>query len=493
MNTSICTSLTLTLTLILLYQVFKTRTVNAIIINTVTVLIAAIVLFIFIPSKEKYENFPNNQLVTFEDFLKKYNISDETELRSILTGEYNEDLTHIYNSNMTLYYSIFSIKSYQFTQKKMWYNISPYFENFIMKDCPTRKQIQYTHLNIGNMKIDYIDRFNGVYVGDTIIYGPPSYQLGFDPNEFTILLLFRFEKLEFSNNNTNIYHIFANTMYNNALDISIINNSIKTDQKGNYTFKLALRFANDNIITSNDIEVNINNVQMMTVVKDNLNLKLSINDMVNNVEVKVFDITLNDTHKMDMLLSNKEMCINETSNCHINIFAFAIFNKAIHDKLYLVKYFSIELYKISAEFKLLSGAFLTSQNLINKAKECPYNPITCSICKDVTDWQQRDLTKFNQECLSAINDECKKNPALPSCECWSKEKEDSLQCTKFKAIFDKSLDLCPKQEPEKNELPVTNVEDIKCKEFAKCMNNLVDENDWKTVDNVNIEYYDKEI
>jgi hypothetical protein len=492
MNTTICSSLVLILVLILLYQIFKIRTVDAIIINTLSILIVAIVMFMFIhPSKEAYENIsPNNQLITFEGFIKKYNIANEEELKDILIGNYNEDLTPIYNSNMTLYYSIFSNNSYKFINKKIWYNISPYFETFIMKDCPTRKQIDFTHLNLDNISVENIDRFNGVYVADSIIYGPPSYQLGFEPTGFSVIIVFRFEKLEISTTgNMNIYHIFANTTYNNAIDISIINESIRTDQNGKYTFKLSIRFANDNILISNDIEINIKNVQLISVIKDNLSLNVSIIDMVENVEIKVFQVTLNEIHKTDMLLSNKNLSINESKNCFINIFAFAIFNQAIIDKMYLIKYFSIELYKISAEFKQLASAFLSSRTI---SKACPYDEKTCRVCNNITDWQNRDMSKFTPECLAAINEACIKNPALPYCQCWSKANEDSIQCRQYKAVFDRTLDVCPKkiiaQEIVEQEI-IQNKNT--CDTIVKCMDTILDKDDWDKVDKSYVELYEK--
>lgn len=495
MNTSVCMSLIVVLVILIIYEFLVSKTsLSSTYVNYFSVFLMFVIIIYSLLTEsymEKYENVVGSQTpMTFEDFIKKFNIKDDSELSAILTARYNEDLTDIYNNNMTLYYSIFSVNSYKLPSEKLWYNISPFFETHVMKDCPTRNQMNLTHINNGNVDIDMIGRFNGVPINNTTLEGPLSYQMGFEPRGFSVFLLYKFETLTYGQEKdfTNIFHIFGNTLYNNAVDLAIVNNSIRFDQKETYTLKFALRYSSDEIIISQDVEVNINNVHLLSFVKDSLNIYVYLNDMNRNTEVEIFKHVLNgEKHKFDLLLSNKKFVINENKKFNCNIFAISVFNQPIIDRLKVIKYFSNELYKISDEFKRLAMVFLSAQMAVKKLSQCPYSKETCEICGSVKDWTDMDITKLNKECLSAINKNCSLDPSIRNCDCWEKSQKTNDYCTKYRSIFDSNIDLCPKKEDVI--IPPTIVKDTRCDDYLKCINGIIKPLDW-SVDNENIKVFE---
>lgn len=494
MNPSIYTSLIIVIVIMLLYEIFVHNSNLISFVNASTILLIVIILFVShsVMRVEMYENSTivptSNALMSYEEFLKKYFIKDTKELDALLRGSYNEDLTPIYNSNLTLYYSVFSIKSYQITDKKMWHNISPFFENFTMKDCPSKNQIPSSHMNIGNMNINLLDRYNGIQLDGTKIYGPLSYQLGFDASVFSIFFMFKFNDITpiDTAEHTNIYHIFGNTLYNNAVDLNIVNSSVIFDDKETYTMKFSLRYAGDAFRISSNVDVNINDVHLISLVKDGLNIVVALNDMTRNTETIIFKITLDDSHKADLLLSNKPFVLNESGTMDVNIYAFAVVNQAVVDKMYILKYLSNELYKISEDFRELASVYLSTQTLLEKSMACPYDVTTCDHCKGVVDWRNPDISKFSSECLTSMNKSCTKDPTLPLCDCWSKENENNTYCKKYKSIFDQSIDLCPAKIIDTPLIQTPNA----CEIYTKCLDEIIIQGDWN-VSKENLSYYDK--
>lgn len=416
---------------------------------------------------EQFEDRTNQDTdykLSFNDFLTKYNIKGKDELKNILSGNYNEDLNYIYNNNLTLYYSIFSKDSLNLTTY-LWKNISPYFTKNVLKECKTRNHMEYTDFVLEKKGDIIADKIDGLVIKETFLQGPLTHQLGINSINFTYVLLFKIGILEKHDDNLSFFKSYANTISNNALSIEIIGNSIRFDYKDTYTVKFRIDYAGiSEPFISPDIELNRNNVLLLNCVKDKYSIDVSIFDMSTMIKIPI--VTINEIKEIDsnIILSNKEISINQNSNLNIHIYAIALFNQSITDNMYIINYFNNELYKISAEFKTLSSVYLSVEDHDqNKSSSCIYDKIVCDTCDDIIDWNNiTSLTNASKECKTAINDFCKLNTTAKGCECWQ---SNSLECQIIKSMFDgtSNLTLCTQSNVN------SNIDNFDCSIYKDCL------------------------
>lgn len=450
-----------------------------------------------IESKEDIKNY--------NDFLDFYNIKDKNELQEILNGNYNEDLTYIYQNNMTLYYSVFSKDSIQYIgAQKKFYNISPYFKTHTMNDCPSRNQYEYTHIALDQLsnvtsnseKNVFLDKSRGLDIKDTTLYGPLSHQLGILPNEHSVFLLFSARLLQNSDQNSTIMQIFANNMNNNSFKLDIIGKEIQFDMKELYTVKFIMNYG-ENTKTSDYVEIKKDSLYLLTYIKNVNTIDLLLYDMSNKNFVEIFKVNLiNPQEKKISSLSNKEIVLNTESDLDISIFSLAIFNQAINDKMYIINHFITEIAKTQSDFRNMASAFFYSQTIKEEVLACPYDKITCQACSNITDFSdtQNIINIATDDCKKQINNYCKLNTKSKGCECWAEENKSS-SCKIFRSIFD-SDELCKLATEQKCFVPEEIIElprkvDTKkelCDNYKKCVNKYINPDDW-TIDEDNILAY----
>lgn len=446
---------------------------------------------------EEFNQIESKEDITnYDDFLDFYNIKDKNELGEILNGNYNEDLTYIYQNNMTLYYSVFSKDSIQHleTQKK-FFNISPYFKTHRMNDCPSRDQYLYTHISMDKLANSIpdlnitIDKSKGLSIKDTTLYGPLSHQLGIFPNEHSVFLLFSVRILQKTTENPTIMQIFANNMNNNSFKLEIIGDEIQFDMKELYTVRFIMYYG-ENVKTSGEIEIKKDNIYLLSYIKNINTIDLILYDMSNKQFVEVFKINLIfPEEKKISSLSNKEIVINEKADLDLSVFAMAIFNQPINDKMYIINHFITEISKTKSEFRNMASAFFISQNIKDAALMCPYDKLTCSACSNIKDFSdmQNIIKNASDECKKQISNYCKINTKSKGCECWAEE-NNTPSCEIFRGIFD-SQDICKIALEKKcfeNDINIDNTNNIdseilkkeKCDNYKKCMNKYIKEDDW---------------
>lgn len=454
--------------------------IHSIIIIIAFILAAIILVFYTSFQKEKniFEKFANTTLekdetfsMTFSEFLSKYNIKSKEELKMILSGNYNEDLSYIYNENLTLYYSIFS-KDSLILNNYTWKNISPYFVRNVLKECTFRNHMEYTDIILDKKGDIITDKRNGVSVNETVLHGPLSHQLGINSLNFTFVILFNLNTIEKSEENLSFIKLYANTISNNGLSIDIVGSSVRFDVKETYTVNFMVRYSGNIVKVSGDVELNMTHNYILYCTKDKTTIELHAFDLTSMTKTNI--LIINDIPEIDtnIILSNKNFTINQNSNLHMNIYSLSIFNQSIYDVMYLINYFTIELYKISQEFKTLSSVYLSVETSIEeepKLSTCIYDKVVCDTCDKINDWNNiSELINATKDCKLAISDYCKMNPGSKGCECWA---SDSAECAITRSIFDGTLTNSNNESactPSNNEIPNTVLKDT-CKEFTDCM------------------------
>ena len=161
--------------------------------------------------------------------------------------------------------------------------------------------------------------------------------------------------------------------------------------------------------------------------------------------------------------------------------------------MYLINYFTIELYKISQEFKTLSSVYLSVETSEEEPKisTCIYDKVVCDTCDKINDWNNiSELINASKECKLAIADYCKLNPGKKGCECWG---SDSIECSITRSIFDGTVNnsntVCTPSNNSSNTSNNSNNVIDTCKEFTECMKKTNIQ--FGTIDDFYIEKYNQ--
>jgi hypothetical protein len=293
----------------------------------------------------------------------------------------------------------------------------------------------------------------GLFLGNNRITGPMSMNLGISGNgEFTIFLICRHDELSLGKSLINIFKIYSNTPNNNGLSFNIENITTSPVQSGNLTLTFdAQKF------TSDLIPIDPNVVYLYVIQKRPASLKLTVYSTINPNPV---DVIYGKMDTSDVLLSNRNMCINCFSNWYSYLRAFGIYNVALDtDRMkQIAAYMTSEESKLLESYKQFQDKLKLVQDALDKLKKCPYDTTTCGQCPNIKDWSNmNEILQAEKTCKSAIDKYCLNNPTKPICECWNPKSDlyNTVQCSNYRNIFKQVVDVNVKN------LDPKTLEDIK--------------------------------
>jgi hypothetical protein len=432
--------------LVITIVLFKDRLSSPLFIAGLIVAVLVVECFRYFNEK-RHETFVEQKpmdgapTVTIDDTLRDYGFSSIQALREFIRGDYNEDLTQIFEDNsLTLYYSVFSYASIPVQNTRTWKNISKYFVND-KTTCPNRP-FEHTHLEFSEPP--YVNKNVGLETLSNPLSGPLSHECGVQGNgTFSIFCVMRING--FSSNNSQTYDIFklyGNTLSNNGVSLAIEPQPIaQTANSPNgpipthvFNAKMSVLFGSQTLDVSM-VSIDTKKTYMFVATKTNKKITLTMHDMSSKTGDPLKLIQDAELTDPTVSFSNKAFEINKHGNLNANIYAFGMFNLYLVDETRLKTYMYNELFKTSDEFMGIARNILNMQQQIDQLKACPYNPEVCSACTNVDDWTDiQKVLATDAECKKAIDVYCSKNLDDPKCKCWDPLNKTN-ECKSYLNIF----------------------------------------------------------
>jgi len=373
----------------------------------------------------------------------------------------NDEVLTSFASGLTLYYSAFSVSSYPQASRR-WRNISPYESS--STSCPE------VDAHIYFSDVPTFNRNDGFSLSRNKLIGPQSHRLGITANEsFTIAFALSFDASTassvsasasasasasvsaFTSSNSTpppipmssaveIIKLYANTIGNNGISLSM-DTSTKM-----FFFGFGDKM---NPLNLTGIPAIVpGNVYLFVIIKSGSGITVkvypNVTDLSSNFQVNTVAAQLAIDNTTDVLLSNKEMRINGTSNAPAHIFNVAFWNKAVQDSTMADFYANLqaELQKNNETLKKLASQIATMKDQLNAGKRCPYDEATCAACQDVKDWSDISDVIMNAgpDCRAKIDSYCQANPSNAKCSCWNTSSllYTTPQCSSYRSMFNGS-------------------------------------------------------
>jgi hypothetical protein len=400
---------------------------------------------------------------------RKYKVSETFTQDSDI--KYDENIVGIANG-MSIYVSGFSFSSFPITNRK-WVNIAP---THVTTSACAIEDYNFNFLNLPSFS-----KTNGFYLGTNVIYGPMSYQLGIVANEsFTIFFTMKFDTFSKVKppKPIDLLKLYANTNSNNGInlyitpDYEIDNEIIKINaylDYGESKYKLNMN------------SINHTYTYMFFIIKSGQKLNVymfpNIAELASTSSLKTTILDAEIDVSQDVLLSNKELVINQNKNLLAHLYNFGVYNKAllefnIND---VYAHTQVEIQKNNQMLVDFSTQINDLKRQIQEVGQCPFDSATCNACNDQIDWTnlQSVIASASSECLNNVDTFCKGNSGHPLCTCWNPSNivSKSDQCKSYRSIFDPSLiqpifdihairtkyDLCPCVVQQSGPLPVVSV------------------------------------
>ena len=376
-----------------------------------------------------------------------------------------------YGSGLVLFYNSFSSKSYPRNTRK-WLNIAPYFPTDLevqpTQACPGQVLLKDTHLYF--TETPGYSKSGGFLLGKNKVVGPRSHELGINANDsFTFAMLLKFDGFTYSSgsggavlqetsrgrevesaaNSVELLKLFANTPGNNGLDFGYGYAAPVTGGQNMTQITMYIHYGQKQF-NSATVTVNTGFVYLITIIKTmgsiQVNLYPNVGDIASTPQLfnTLLSLTIGDIEDdTDVLLANKEMQVNGTSNAQVHLFAIAVWNRSLPDFVVADFYnaFQAELQKSNETLRNLAGQISNLQREMMASKQCPFDESTCSLCSGVRDWRNTTdlLQNGGDACLRKINAFCSANPtAVPSfCSCWNPANalSKTTSCQSYRAMF----------------------------------------------------------
>lgn len=363
----------------------------------------------------------------------------------------NESIDKIMNG-LTVYYTAFNTRSFPKNAKTL-YNIAPFFTSDRTTCLET--DIEDTHA-LFSQSISY-SRENGFSIGAASVVGPKAHQLGISGNSsFTIITTIRFSAFDTNKKNNakpyDFLSIPANTRNNNGINLEFT--SQITQIGSSYGTNIELTYGTQKIqaidpsTNTKLIMINPSFVYFLVLVKDNLDISLSLYPNIDNLSMNTQSgIRIVKSWKIDpsedVLFSNKELIINRNKNIYGNLYNFGIYNRAIDDNTIstIFLHTQTEIHKTNQILSNLAEQINKLQEDLDKAKACPYDESVCKACSNINDWTNSGNIIMNgtNNCHTEIDKFCSKNPKNSLCVCWDPNNNMShtQECKYYVNIFKK--------------------------------------------------------
>jgi hypothetical protein len=334
---------------------------------------------------------------------------------------------------MTVYTSSLDERSYADGFGKTWKNVA------MRASIPTRQCEADGSVRDANFLFRTTPAFSrkdGFPLGTNTLTGPYSHQLGLKADQaLSVFFVTRItgdvpstgrEPLSF-------FRIFANTVGNNGLSLSLRNGSRVNDM---VRAEVVLELGNlSGIVGTRAVVLDPRHRYLWVVVKDYGRLKVLAVDLdADAYEKSVYIDTSVGAHD-SILFSNVDMTINGNGNWNGNIIAFGASNRAMSDVDTTALF---DHYK--AAFRAYDPEYVALQKKLGEAdalRSCPYDKLTCSVCSGVRDWTNTsEVIASGRPCLTQIDAFCSANPQHTRCTCWNSTNPDyNTTCRAYRAIF----------------------------------------------------------
>lgn len=376
-----------------------------------------------------------------ESFVDSMDI--ETALMKFQKLDTEEDITEIKN-RLVVYLTVFNKSSFN-NMGRTWNNIAG-----IKPDgtCPTSDNTLFAF-----ELAPVFTRKTGLYLGNNRIIGPYSNSLGIQfYNTYTIVLACKHGNLLVDNKNTEIelLKLYANSPNNNGLSLFIQKGSLKNDNN-TQTGTLMFQYANHEPlmckVDKHHTFINFDKdvLTYYFIIKDTDNVRILMMNEQSNIIYQILKFNISNT---DVTFSNKEMMINRLSNWNGNLFAVAVFDRAISDENVSLIYTHVlneYIKNIDSNFSTMISQYNDVLAYIQSLLQCPYDPTVCNACSSVKKWT--DITQIMNapvQCRKSINDFCANNTAHPLCKCWDTSSSlfNSDTCRMYRAMFSGEKSSC---------------------------------------------------
>jgi hypothetical protein len=284
--------------------------------------------------------------------------------------------------------------------------------------------------------------------------GPKCHQLGFSANDsFTIVFTMKFDQFStiLPTSPIEILKMYANTLGTNGISLTINNDYVISNE--NVKVNMSFGFGSYIIPVTGLTNINTSYIYMFVISKNGLSVNLSmypnIAELASNPQQKTTIAALALVDTDDVLLSNREMKINGSTNLQAHIYNFGIWNKFINDGV-LAQLFATtknEIQSNNETLKTLTNQINTLQEQLNNVGSCPYGSSVCTACRNVNNWNDMSdiILNAGPECMDKINTYCKNNQNAAMCTCWNKSNalSGTASCQTYTSIFGNALNPVP--------------------------------------------------
>lgn len=391
------------------------------------IILLIILVFVYVALKPKHqETFDNlegdDESELISNFLKEYGFNNINEVKNFVhNNEYKENIKNLpSNELLTMYYSSFSTPP---------------------KDTTSWKGLKGKENMTFNV-IPYVNPHSGIEMLSNRLIGPPTMSMGIKGNgSFSIFIFLCFKKLP--KNKEHVFQMYANTVTNNALSLSV-------NEKGKLFVQFGSPKENSELICEDDLPINTPTLLCISKQADKLEL-WGPKDDVSSITLDIPDV----------LFSNKEMVINPSTNMSFNLYSFGVYNSYITEEPVLSSYLSKELSKMTQSFMSNAKQVLEFNEELAKTKKCPFDETVCKSCSEIKEWNNINdtLNKASEKCLNAIDDFCSKNTDHKHCQCW--KPNASTSCKRLVSLYKQQHLVNPL---EMSETDLVNVK----KKFSLC-------------------------
>lgn len=327
-------------------------------------------------------------------------------------GESIDDLQFSPTTALSFYYSVFSTKSYVPPSKYM-YDI-----------VPGNMSVNSRVLTFARApSILDSDVQNGLFLGDNMVIGPLTSDMGINSGAYTLFFMFRPDNLMYSFDMV-AFKLYGNTADNNALSIrfsdvdrsQVIQTCKMSVKVGSGDYLYCIQDGNERMPFEKKVTYFFAVVMYHSAVEVHMSTSIDPTYATQQIMRRDLNGSVNP--------SNKALEINSTKNWNAYLKTFGGYDVPL--KPADLNAISMHMFmqeknqdKAFSEFKSKAESL---EQVVMKMKQCPMDVDTCAACNTVN-WDQGHsfIASADEKCLTAVNAYCTKNSELPMCFCWNEK------------------------------------------------------------------------